>query len=563
MLFKRFSNVYGTPNFTGCGSQCANATGMAKKYSIGSASPDYENTKCIIQWGNNPSSSGILDWLNEILPAKERGAKLICIDPRSNAMTEMADIHLRPRPGSDGALALSMMNVIISRGLCNASFIEKNTIGFDELKKLAGQYKPEHAETITGIPAQDIIRVSEAFAKNSPACIETGNALELHINGVQTIRAALLLQALTGNIGVKGGSISGGERRTSLADMEMKDHKPFTAKSFSADTHPLLWEERKMTNANLFPEAVLSEKPYPIKALLVIGANPVVTGPNASRQRQAYKKLDLMVVYDFFMTETAKCANLFLPAATYLERDNIKVRNRAMMTPKVIAEQGNSRPEWKLWFDLAKRMGYNNEFPWNTVDECINEYLAPINVTAADLRSNFNGAPLTKKSGDKKDEAQKFETHSGKIEFSSPTLAKAGINPLPAYVDPHEGRANKELRSHYPLLMTSGAKTPYYFHSQFHNLPSLNAKFPAPVVEMSLEDANALGISQDAMVSISSPRGKISAKANIVKGLKKGIVAMCHGWDKANVNELTDNSSLDPISGFPGLKGFFCKVEKA
>jgi anaerobic selenocysteine-containing dehydrogenase len=111
--------------------------------------------------------------------------------------------------------------------------------------------------------------------------------------------------------------------------------------------------------------------------------------------------------------------------------------------------------------------------------------------------------------------------------------------------------------------MTSGAKTPYYFHSQFHNLPSLNAKFPAPVVEMSLEDANALGISQDAMVSISSPRGKISAKANIVKGLKKGIVAMCHGWDKANVNELTDNSSLDPISGFPGLKGFFCKVEKA
>lgn len=561
-FFKRFSNVYGTPNFTGSGSQCAASTAMAKQYSIGPVHPDYDNTKCMIQWGCNPSAASFLEWLHKILPAKERGAKLICIDPRSNSLTKMADIHLRPRPGTDGALALSMMNVIVSNSLYNRDFVEKHGIGFAEFKDLVAEYKPERAETITGIPAKDIKNAAMVYANNSPSCIDTGNALELHANGVQTIRAIMLLQALSGNYHVKGGAISAGEK-VKLKDMELNDHYTFNAKGFSADRYPLLWQSRKMVTANILPDTILKGKPYPVKALIVVGGNPIVTGPNASHQRKAYKKLDLVVVFDLFMTETAKMANIFLPATSCLERDSFKIRDRIYLTPKVIPERGNAWPEWRFWFELVKKMGYAKEFPWTTLDEAIDEHLAPIKVTASDLRKNFNGVDYPAKSGNKNIGEINVKTPSGKIEFHSQTLADAGYNPIPDYVEPHESPANKELRTRYPLLMTSGARIPYYFHSQFRNLPSLRAKFPEPLVEINPSDASYLGISEGSVVSITSLRGSIRAKARLVKGLNSGIVAMSHGWAESNINELTDDSLLDPISGFPGYRGFLCRVEKA
>lgn len=560
-LLKRFSNVYQTPNFTGCGSQCAVSTMMGKQYSIGPLHPDYENTKCMIQWGSNPASSSLLEWFHKILPAKERGAKLICIDPRANPMTQMADIHLKPRPGTDGALALAMANVIISNTLYNRDVAEKYGAGFSEYEELVKQYKPERAEAITGILAKDIINATMMYAENSPACIETGNALELHVNGVQTIRAAMLLQALCGNVDVKGGMISSGGK-IKLTDMELDDHYTFNSKGFSADRYPMLWQSRKMVTANLLPETVLTGKPYPVKSLIVIGGNPIVTGPNSSHQRKAYKQMELVVVMDLFMTETAKMADIFLPATSSLERDNIKVRDQIYMTPKVIPEQGNAWPEWKFWFKLAKKMGYEKEFPWATLDEAIDEHLSPINVKASDLRKNFNGVQHPLKSGSNK--SGEIKTPSGKIEFYSQTLADAGYNPLPDYVEPHEGPADKKLLAKYPLLMTSGARIPYYFHSQFRNLSSLRAKFPDPVIEINPADASSLKIAEGSKVSISSLRGSIQAKAQFNKSLKPGIVAMSHGWSKSNVNELTDDSvlSLDPISAFPGYRGFLCKVEK-
>lgn len=482
-LLKRFSNVYGTPNFTGCGSQCAVSTMMAKNFSIGAVYPDYENTKCMIQWGCNQASSSILEWLHKILPAKERGAKLICIDPRANPMTQMADIHLKPRPGTDGALALAMMNVIINKNLYNRDIAEKYGAGFSEFESLVAEYKPERAETITGILAKDIINATMLYAENSPACIDTGNALELHINGVQTIRAVMLLQALSGNINVKGGMIPSGGK-VKLTDMELDDHYTFNSKGFSAERYPVLWQSRKMVTANLLPETVLTEKPYPVKALIVVGGNPIVTGPNSSHQRKAYKKMDLVVVMDLFMTETAKMADIFLPATSCLERDNIKIRDRIYLTPKIIPEQGNAWPEWKFWFELAKKMGYEKEFPWTNLDEAIDEHLSPVEVTALDLRKKFNGVDYPSKSGHNKIGETNIKTPSGKIEFYSQTLADAGYNPLPDYVEPNEGPANKELLARYPLLMTSGMRIPYYIHSQFRNIPSLRAKSPDPVVEI-------------------------------------------------------------------------------
>ena len=349
-----------------------------------------------------------------------------------------------------------------------------------------------------------------------------------------------------------------------LADMEMNKHQPFKAKGITTDVYPLLWQKSSMITANKVPEAILTGRPYPVKALMVVGGNPVITGPNASHMKEAYRRLELPIVMDLFMTGTAKMADIVLPAATSLECDNFKATDRMIyMTPKVIAEQGNAWPVWKFWFELAKKMGYTAEFPWKTLDDAIDEHLSPVGITASELRRNFNGVDYHSEVSYKKFEKDGFHTPSGKIEFSSKTLAEAGYDPLPAFVEPNQG-ANDNLSSkQYPFLMSSGARIPVYYHSQFHNIPSLRAKAPQPILEVNASDASNLGITEGEAVNVTSSRGSTKVKTTIVPLLSAGTVAMSHGWNETNVNELTDDAVLDPISGFPAYRGFLCRVEKA
>ncbi len=562
LFMRRFCNVYGSPNYTGCGSQCAVSKAMAKKYSIGAISEDYENTKYIIQWGCNPATSSMSEWINEVLPAKERGAKLVCIDPRSGAMTSVADLHLKPMPGSDGALALAMANIIIREGLFDKDLIEKHGLGFDEFKELVSEYTADKAAAITGIPAESINKLAVEYATNKPAVIATGNGLELHLNGVQTIRAIMLLQALTGNLDIKGGVLMP-DKRIPPADMELdKKYSPYKP-GITADSYPILWKQRKMISVNKLPETLLTGSPYPIKALLVIGGNPLLTGPNANHQREAFKKLDFMVVMDLFMTETAKMADIVLPGATFMESDNIKIGGNVYMTPQVIPAVGQGWPTWKLWFELAKKMGYTEEFPWSSLDEAIDEHLKPTGITSVELKKNFNGI---KRQGGKeynKYEKDGFGTATGKIEFSSPELKDAGYDPLPAYVNPYENETNRTLKVEYPFIMMSGGRIQYFYHSQQRNIPQLLKKSPEPVIEINSSDAKSKGILEGDTVKISSPRGSITAKAIFIDSLVPGIVGMTHGWNQSNINELTDDELLDPISSFPAYRGFLCNIEKA
>ena len=560
-FMRRFCNVYGSPNYTGCGSQCAVSKMMAKKYSIGSILQDYKNTKYIIQWGCNPATSSMSEWINRVLPAKESGAKLVCIDPRSGAMTRVADLHLKPMPGTDGALALAMADVIIKKGLYDKELIEKYGLGFDEFKRLVSGYPPQKAEAITGIPAESIQSLAIEYASSGPACIATGNGLELHLNGVQTIRSIMLLQALTGNIDIKGGVLMP-EEKTSLANLELKEKINTNTPGITTESYPLLWKNRKMISVNKLPETLLTGRPYPIKALLVIGGNPLLTGPNANHQREAFKKLDFMVVMDLFMTETAKMADIVLPGATFMESDGFKASENIYMTPQVIPPRGQAWPSWKLWFELAKKMGYTKEFPWNDLDAAIDEHLKPVGLTASVLRENFNGIKYSGNREYKKYEKGGFDTLTGKIEFSSPELKEAGYDPLPTYVHPYENQTNKALRSEYPFIMMSGGRIQYFYHSQHRNIPALLKKSPEPVIEINPADAEAKGISDGDPVKISSPRGSIIAKAVFIESLGKSIVGMTHGWNKSNVNELTDDELLDPVSGFPAYRGFLCNIEK-
>ncbi|MDY6853280.1 MAG: molybdopterin-dependent oxidoreductase [Thermodesulfobacteriota bacterium] len=271
------------------------------------------------------------------------------------------------------------------------------------------------------------------YAKNPPAYITSGNALELHIKDFQAIRTIMLLHALTGNVDVKGGEFIPGEK-IPLVDIELKGHNGDVFKGISTDRYPPYLGSEEDGNGKCASRDYPHTQPYPIKALIVVGRNPIVTGPNSSHQRKAYKKLNLMVAVDLFMTETAKMGDILLPAASFLEGDNLKVGDRIYMIPKIIAPQGDAWPEWKFWFELAKKMGYTNEFPWATPDEAIDEHLSSINVTASYPRKNFIGGKYKEKVVCKKHEEFGFQTPSGKVEFYSQTLADASYDPLPTYI---------------------------------------------------------------------------------------------------------------------------------
>lgn len=560
-FMRRFCNVFGSPNYTGCGSQCAVSRAMAKYYSIGAHTPDYENCRFIIQWGRNPATSSIREWKMKILPAKKRGARLVCIDPRPGEMTKTADQHLKPFPGTDGALALAIARIIIEKGLYDKGFIEKHGFGFDEFKKLVSGYTLKNAETITGISSDDIENLAIDYATKGPAIIEVGNGLELHINGVQTIRAIMLLQALTGNIDIKGGVLMP-EKGPDLVNLELERNNIQAVPGITSENLPLLWAYNNMINVNRLPETLLSGKPYPLKALIVIGGNPILTGPNASHQKEAFKKLDFMVVMDLFMTETAKLADIVLPGATCYESDNLKILNDIYMVPGVIKPVGQAWPTWKLWFELAKKMGYGDSFPWTNLDEAIDEHLAPIGITSADLLKKPEGIKLIHKRSYRKYEINGFGTQTGKIEFSSPVIKNAGYNALPVFINPHETETYRELKQQYPYIMMSGGRIKHFYHSQHRNIPALLKKSPCPVVEISPKDAIRKGIKDGEPVRIFSPRGSVTAKAMFVNGLGRGLLAMTHGWSNSNINELTDDGFLDPISGFPAYRGFLCNIEK-
>jgi len=563
---RRFCNLFGTPNFSSSGSQCHVATVMGNVLTLGYLPvPDYENARCIMVWGSNPAASNPLN-ARTIFESQRRGAKLIVIDPAATAMAERADIYIRIRPGSDGALALGMLNVIISEGFYDKEFVEKWTVGFDKLVELIKGYPPERVEEITWVPAGVIRQAARVYGTTRPACIKLGNALELHTNAVQSIRAISILQAVTGNLDVPGGALM--RRGARLLDITLRERRPSNVKPIGASEHPLFCQFRAEAQANLIPEAILTGRPYPVEAMIIVGANPVLTFPNAQKTQKALRELDLLVVMDLFMTETAKLADIVLPAATFLERTELCDYGRFGAVPRlallsrVIPERGECWPDWRFWFELAKRMGYGEHFPWRDVEEAIDFQLKPLGLTVEGLKKEPMGVAYPR-NGYKKYEKRGFRTPSGKVEIYSERLEKFGYDPLPLYHEPDESPVSTpDVAKDYPLILTSGARVLEYVHSRLRNLPHLRRKVPEPWVEIHPQTAMQLGIKDGEKVIVESARGSIEVKARITQGLNPRVIRIPHGWSKANVNILTDDGARDPVSGFPALRSLLCRIRK-
>ncbi len=565
---QRFRGVYGTPNLLSVEGNCFRSRIMARQMTFGTYPIEEPwNAACLIVWGQNMDYSR-MTIANKIYKAMDAGTlkTLIVVDPKRTSIAEKG-IHIEIRPGTDCALALGMLNVIISEGLQNQKFIDEFTTGFDKLAEHVKEYTPEKVSEITWIPADDIRKIARLFATVKPACINPGTcSIDQHINGFQTNRVLSLLQIVTGNVDVKGGW-------TTIPFIRLGDLRvPEVGEPIGAETYPLFrrfWGRTSPYGQEmLFADAVLDGKPYPIKALISQGGNPALTLPDSVRVQQAMRKLDFMVVVDLFMTETAKLADIVLPACTHLEKGGVgyvygvnTCIPYAMLRKKVVEPVGESWPDWRIWTELGRRMGYGEQFPWDTEEEVIDFFLKPSGLTREQLEKEH---PEGMFYIEKKYAQGNYRTPSNKIEIYSQTLADAGYDPLPKHVEPSQSPVRTpELAEKFPLILTTGARLTQYTHTQFRNIPYCRNQAPEPIAEIHPDTAAAYGIADGDMIDIETIMGQISMRANTTSKLHPGIVSIPHGWTEANANVLTQLYPRDPVTGYTEMKSLLCRIKKA
>ena len=567
----RFMNTFGSPNVVGNGSVCYWAREMAHVFTYGAmTSPDYKNSKCIIIWGGNARDTKLPSY-DRIMYAKEEGAKLIVIDPVRTKLASEADIWLPIKPGCDGLLAMSMVYVIISENLYDSDFVEKWTVGFNDLKKATMKYVPEKIAGKIWLDAEKIKEAARLYANTKPACLSEGNGVEMHLNTSQNMRAICILRTLTGNIDKKGGDRI--PQPIPVRDIRLN-------KRLINDISPIGFEYSLFNNYPKGPggtqslpslvDAILDEKPYPIKALIIQGANPAITMANSKRFLRALKKLEFIVVIDLFMTQTAELADIILPTTTSFEKTQLNSSsingNRVILQNKVIEWLGDSWPDWKIIFELAKRMGYRNEFPWNTVEESIDYQLEPAGITVEMLRKNPKGIVFAETEYEKY-KNNGFDTRSGKAEIYSEIFKEHGYSPIPDFEQSEEKDISfYNERENFPLIGISGARSINFVHSQFRNIPYLMKREPEPFIDIHPEDAKIRAISDGDIVRIETPNGQIKMKAKVSDVVRSGLVRIAWGWGEFsldyNINRLTNDEERDPITSTTSNRCFMCRVTK-
>ena len=383
-----FSRVFGSPNFSCAGSHCHFGNEMGNTFSYGGLSiPDFGRSDCLVFWGYNPLQSAP-PLGRRIAKAVKAGARTIVVDPSDTAMARRADIHLKPRPGTDAALALGMLHVVMRDGAYDQDFVRDWTVGFDALAERVHAYSPERVEGVTGIAASLIEAAARMYAEASPAAIGQGNALELHLDGVQAARAVACLISICGNLDVAGGNLLAPRRGLArLGTITPSSAPPLPV---GAREYPLFYERYREAQANLYGQAVPSGAGQGLRGLMVVGSDPLVQWPGSARLREDLVRLDLLVVSDLFLTETARQADLVFPATLPVERDELWDAMSLWGEPRLgLAPKAASADEIlsdvELFRELAHRMGYGDRFPWSGDTEALDHRLTPLGLSRNEL----------------------------------------------------------------------------------------------------------------------------------------------------------------------------------
>jgi anaerobic selenocysteine-containing dehydrogenase len=514
-------------------------------------SPDYDDllhSRLIILWGHNPASSGP-HAMPFIRQAQRAGAYVVVIDPRRTATARSADLHLQINPATDGALALGMMHVIFAEHLHDEPWLEAHTVGWRELRARAAEYDPERVATITGLPAQTIIELARRYATTKPAIIKTADGIQRHQNGGQTFRALLCLPAVVGQYGVRGGGLAYSTGGYAVWDSEAIGH------ASECPSPP------RSINMNRLGAALTGEvTDPPIMSLFVYCANPLASSPNAGLIEQGLRREDLFtVVHDLFMTDTARYADIVLPATSQLEHlDLHRAYGHRYLTlnQPAIAPLGEAKSNWEVSRLLARAMGYTEPWLHESAEDAIrgvleasrarNPFLA--NITFERLQREGT-VRLTLSPEDEVPFANgHFPTPSGKVELWSATLAAQGLDPLPHYEPPTEYVAHPLADGWLTLISAA----PHHFvSSSMANQPSLRRKEGEPHIEINPVDAATRNIRDGDTVIVSNERGQCCLRAVISTNVPVGVVAAAKGhWaslspDGRNVNWTTPDALAD------------------
>jgi len=575
----RFANVFGSPNITGMAHLCFVPRTNASRITYGFyAIPDFDYPPTgIVVWGKNLPET-LHHVHRRVVRAVERGAKLMIIDPRKMEGAYRADLWLKPRPGSDLALALGMLNVIINQGLYDKDFVEQWTVGFDQLRAHVQDYTPERVANITWVPAEMIEQAARFYAANKPGCIQWGNAIDHGVNSFQTARALCILRAITGNL-----EIAGGELRWSPPPL-LERGSP--ALHLTEKISPQLRQRRVTTGDKLLPivfyalpqgiiKAIRYGDPYPVRAAYVQGCNALLSYSNAQEVYQALLDLDFLAVADMFMTPTASLADVVLPVTTYLEFDSIVAPPYSLAVALVqqqVTRVGECRSDYEILRDLARKLGLGEYF-WDTEEQGLDYILAPSGITFNQFRKI---GVLAGSKQYRTYQSQGFPTSSGKVELYSDQLKQWGFDPLPTYYEPPETPySDPELAKQYPLIFTNWKSEPYR-HSGGRQIASLRSSHPEPIIMIHPETADRLGIKEGDWVYIETKRGRIRQRAYLTTGIDPRVVGVdyawwfpekgasdLYGWAESNINILTDDKPpFNPEMGSPNLRGSLCKVYK-
>ena len=624
----RFLNLFGNPSNIACAGTICFCNTAALSYALLGTSPGngkMDDAKCVIIHGCDLSQTAPLDW-QRLKKRRDAGeVKIIILDPRKTSMGVDSDIWLQLRPGTDTAVLMGMMNIIIREGLIDEKFVNDWTFGFEELKNRVQEYTPEKVEEITWIPKETLIEAARMYATNFPAVLKFGSATDMiGLNSIRVDQARICLRAITGNLSVDGGETPEGPGpvingkmgiRDSMLQLEDKLDPAQRKKQIGSDRFKLMmWPAYEimapiyektygipfpmcghnfLSNQPLIFDAITDRKPYPITAMITWGSNVLLNGGDVKKIYKTLKSpnLELNIVLEHMMTPTAMLADYILPAASKLEKPvchthedfapNIACGERA------VNPLGERTEEYLFWKGLAERLGFGEYFPWEN-EEALAEYrLEPLGISFEEAaRERYiisSEKPWTyDQINPNTGELTGFATPSGKIELFSNVLKDLDYDPLPFYEEPPVSPIRTpELAKEYPYILITGGNFRPMFHSENRQLGlGTREKYPNPIMDLHPDTAKAHGIEDGDWVYVETPRGVIKQKARVADEIDPRVVnVQSHWWFPeepamepwlggmwtSNCNVLTEASNpdtYDQVAGSWPLRAMLCKIYK-
>ena len=666
---ERLVRAFGSPNLCYATEICNWHKDFAHRftYGVGIPTPDYANAGGILLWGHNPRSAWLAE-MTEALEGRRRGARVMVVDPRRTGLATKADLWLRVRPGSDGALALGIAAALIDDERFDAAFVREWTNGpllvreddgrllteadlspggapgryaawddaagapvvydpaavafearvrpalagvhrvrtsagevacrpaFDRYAQLCRAFTPERVESVTWIGRHDVGAAARLLADAAPIAYYAWTGVGQATNATQTDRAIALLAALTGSFDAPGGNVilpTVGARDPAPLDLFPTGQR---AKALGLSERPLGPPSSGWVTADDLYRAVTDGEPYRVRGLVGFGSNLVLSQGGVPRARAALERLEFHVQLDHFLTPTARFADVFLPVTTGWEHEGLRpgfeitpaAQSELQLRPAALEPLGEARPDARIVFDLAERLGLGERFYGGDLDAAYRDVLEPTGVTLEALRAAPGGrvtVPLETRYRKYAEPTETgapagFATPTGRVEVFSETLRAHGYPPLPEYVEPAVSPLSRpDLAERYPLVLTC-AKLAQYCHSQHRGLPSLRRAVPDPQLEIHPDAAAARGVADGDWIAIETPAGRARARARFNASLHPGVVCGQHGWwqacdeldapgfdpfaaDGANFNLLVELGAADPVSGSVPHRSGLCEVAPA